>query len=197
MPEAGFGSNHGVGDFLQGEIREAAVPLHEIGGRGARGQFHMVRSGFEHRLGIEDVGILGFLGESDTGACQHKGRSNQTTLTAKRLFILCPAPERFEKSLLPTGKRGDLRGATEQSALSNILVEWQQQVKRIAEIVCLIFQRYHGSIATAKGCNFQQAPSRLGHGHHRSIAINGVPGCGEVPLPSLFLCRLLAGGGES
>ena len=59
-----------------GEIGEAAIPLHEIGGRRARGQFHMVRSSFEHRLGIEDVGIVGFLGESDTGTCQHEGRSN-------------------------------------------------------------------------------------------------------------------------
>src|SRR6202162_2444374 len=37
----------------------------------------MVRSSLEHRLGIEDFRILGLLGESDTGACQHKDRSKQ------------------------------------------------------------------------------------------------------------------------
>jgi hypothetical protein len=59
----------------------------------------------------------------------------------------------------------------------------------------VILQRYHGLIATAESCNSEQSALRLGHDHHRSVAIHGVPGGGEVPLPSLWLCRLLAGGG--
>jgi hypothetical protein len=58
---------------------------------------------------------------------------------------------------------------------------------------CLIFEGYHGLIATAKSGNFHQASVGLGHGHHGSVAIYGVPGCGEVPLPSFSFCRLLAG----
>src|SRR5260370_42269467 len=34
-------------------------------------------------------------------------RDATNTLTAKRLFILSPAPERFEKTLLPTGETGE------------------------------------------------------------------------------------------
>jgi hypothetical protein len=59
----------------------------------------------------------------------------------------------------------------------------------------LIFERDHGSIATAKSGHFHQAPMGLGHGHDRSVAIYGVPGGGEVPLTSLVLGRLLGGRG--
>src|SRR6266851_1845394 len=123
-------------------------------------------------------------------------RNAANTLTAKRLFISVLLLKDLTKPDYRQANGGDVRGATQQSTLADILVEWQQQVKRIAEIVRLILQRDHDSIATAKSCNFQQATSCLGHGHHRPIAINRVPGCGEVPLPSLFLCRLLAGGGR-
>jgi hypothetical protein len=59
--------------------------------------------------------------------------------------------------------------------------------------VALILERYYGLIAPAKSGNFHQASVRLGHGHHGSVAIHGMPGRGEVPLPSLSLRRLLSG----
>src|SRR4029077_328225 len=121
-------------------------------------------------------------------------RDAAITLTAKRLFILVLLLKNLKKPCYRQ-RNGETCGALRNNQILNILVEWQQQVKRIAEIVCLILQRDHDSIATAKRCNFRQTPLRLRHGHDRSIAINGVPGCGEVPSPSLFVRRLLLAGG--
>jgi hypothetical protein len=60
----------------------------------------------------------------------------------------------------------------------------------------LVFQQDHDLVATAKGCNLRQTSAGHRHGHDRSVAIDGVPGGREVPLPSLSLRRLLAGGGR-
>jgi hypothetical protein len=56
----------------------------------------------------------------------------------------------------------------------------------------LILERHHRLIAAAESGNSQQSALRLGHDDHRSVAIYGVPGGGKVPLPSLWLHRLLA-----
>src|ERR1700686_1023068 len=81
-------------------------------------------------------------------------RAAAITLTAKGLFILSPALERFDKTRLPTGERGRRAGRYRTIGLAGILVERQQQVKTIAEIVRLILQRDHDSITTAESCNF-------------------------------------------
>ncbi len=69
-----------------------------------------------------------------------------------------------------------------------------ESVHAADEIICLILQRYHGLIAPAESGNSQQTALRLGHEHDRPVTIYGVAAGREVPLSSLSLCWLLAGG---
>src|SRR6202795_5028006 len=100
-----IGANHCVFDGEAVEILETAIPLAETDGRRARGQLHMVRSGFKHRLGIENLGIDGFLRGSDAGTRQHKGCSQQTGYGKTSGHTLY-TPGRLRETLLSRGIEG-------------------------------------------------------------------------------------------
>jgi len=59
-------------------------------------------------------------------------RDATITLTAKRLLIFILLLKDLKKPCDRQGKRGNVRGSIETSALSSILVELSQQVKRFA-----------------------------------------------------------------
>ena len=55
----------------------------------------------------------------------------------------------------------------------------------------LVLQRNHRLIATAESGYTQQAALPVGHGHHWTVAIYGVPSLSKIPFAPLVLTSLL------
>lgn len=57
----------------------------------------------------------------------------------------------------------------------------------------LFFQRNRGAAIAAERCHPLQIAIRARHGHYRTIAINRMPGGGEVPAAAFRMLRDLRG----